>query len=144
MVGRVVGHPVSSERGCHHLLLPLQLALAERRCCQMCPCTCVGLPGPQGPRGTPGGKVRGWGSRGMREGCMHSPRCLSQGQEEPWELGSAQTLHPPAGKGARLHWFPAQGSSPDWGGHDCCSQGLSVLGGDRQQGTCWRGGRARA
>ncbi|XP_054660764.1 collagen alpha-3(VI) chain-like [Grus americana] len=32
------------------------LALAERMCCQMCPCTCVGLPGPRGPSGPRGGK----------------------------------------------------------------------------------------
>nr|XP_047901707.1 collagen alpha-6(VI) chain-like [Anser cygnoides] len=32
------------------------LALAERTCCGMCPCTCVGLPGPRGPSGPAGGK----------------------------------------------------------------------------------------
>ncbi|KAM6235179.1 collagen alpha-4(VI) chain-like [Porphyrio hochstetteri] len=32
------------------------LALAERTCCQMCPCTCVGMPGLRGPGGPRGGK----------------------------------------------------------------------------------------
>ncbi|XP_068026641.1 collagen alpha-4(VI) chain-like [Melanerpes formicivorus] len=45
------------------------LALAERTCCQSCPCTCVGLPGPRGPAGTPGGKgVTGSQGRAGDEG----------------------------------------------------------------------------
>lgn len=37
---------------------------------------------------------------------------------------------------------PSPGSILGLGGHGCCFQGLSVLGGDRQQGACWRRGRA--
>ncbi|XP_052662770.1 collagen alpha-3(VI) chain-like isoform X2 [Harpia harpyja] len=45
------------------------LALAERTCCQMCPCTCVGLPGPRGPGGPHGGKgVTGSKGRAGDEG----------------------------------------------------------------------------
>ncbi|XP_074664145.1 uncharacterized protein LOC141916019 [Strix aluco] len=45
------------------------LALAERTCCQMCPCTCVGLPGPHGPAGPRGGKgVTGSKGRAGDEG----------------------------------------------------------------------------
>ncbi|KAM6040520.1 uncharacterized protein VSU04_015079 [Chlamydotis macqueenii] len=45
------------------------LALAERTCCQMCPCTCVGLPGPRGPSGPQGGKgVTGSEGRAGDEG----------------------------------------------------------------------------
>ncbi|XP_009467127.1 PREDICTED: collagen alpha-3(VI) chain-like [Nipponia nippon] len=45
------------------------LALAERTCCQMCPCTCVGLPGPRGPGGPRGGKgVTGSKGRAGDEG----------------------------------------------------------------------------
>ncbi|XP_026723359.1 collagen alpha-4(VI) chain-like [Athene cunicularia] len=45
------------------------LALAERTCCQMCPCTCVGLPGPRGPSGPRGGKgVTGSKGRAGDEG----------------------------------------------------------------------------
>ncbi|XP_074784460.1 uncharacterized protein LOC141971191 [Athene noctua] len=45
------------------------LALAERTCCQMCPCTCVGLPGPRGPGGPRGDKgVTGSKGRAGDEG----------------------------------------------------------------------------
>ncbi|XP_074930686.1 uncharacterized protein LOC142048062 [Phalacrocorax aristotelis] len=45
------------------------LALAERTCCQMCPCTCVGLPGPRGPSGPRGHKgVTGSKGRAGDEG----------------------------------------------------------------------------
>ncbi|KAM6191175.1 collagen alpha-6(VI) chain-like [Sarcoramphus papa] len=45
------------------------LALAERTCCQTCPCTCVGLPGPRGPGGPRGSKgVTGSKGRPGEEG----------------------------------------------------------------------------
>ncbi|XP_054036735.1 collagen alpha-1(III) chain-like isoform X1 [Rissa tridactyla] len=60
--------------------------------------------------------------------CTHSPGSLSQGQEEPWELGSAQVLPLPAGKGAQPRWLPARGPSSGRGGHGCRSQGLCARG----------------
>lgn len=39
---------------------------------------------------------------------------------------------------------PSLGSVISSGGHGCHSQGLSVLGSDRQQGAHWRRGRAWA
>uniref|UniRef100_A0A8B9DUN4 Uncharacterized protein n=1 Tax=Anser cygnoides TaxID=8845 RepID=A0A8B9DUN4_ANSCY len=68
------------------------LALAERTCCGMCPCTCVGLPGPRGPSGPAGGKGVA-GSKG-RDG--------DEGEHgHSGEQGEAGTPGHPGEKGTR-------------------------------------------
>lgn len=150
-----------------------QLALVERTCCGTCPCTCVGLPGLRGPSGPLGSKVKPRGCPALRDafgldlfpfvGGAQSPApipfpgppgALGAGiNSGPCPIRSQATaprsspLPPPAGNGAQELWLPARGPSwsrGGWGGRGCCPRGLSVLGGGRQQGTCWRRRRARA
>ncbi|XP_075766807.1 uncharacterized protein LOC102446965 [Pelodiscus sinensis] len=98
------------------LLAQELLAVSERKCCHPCSCTCMGLPGLQGPAGAPGYKGKK-GARGLVGDHGHYGH---SGEQGPRGLhGSWGTQGCPGQCGAKgLMGYPGEQGAPGDAGYD--------------------------